>query len=298
MRPVFALMGTALNTLSRVNRRLAGRAALRLFLASGPRARVRDGEAEVLATAVTGEIVLGDGVTVRTYRWGDGGTPVLFVHGWRSRGSRAAHYVPDLVARGHTVLAFDAPGHGESGGNSMTILQYREIIRRLHAGHGDFAAVIAHSFGVTASLFALRDLPAARFAGISAIGEFGYLLKAFGAGLRLRPAVLESLWDALLELVGTRLSPDDPEVWRRFSVTHRPYELDLPALLVHDDRDVFVPIAQSRLIGDALGAGLITTTGLGHNRIVGDPGVVRAVVDFVSPVQADSSLRTARSARS
>ncbi|GLZ75432.1 alpha/beta hydrolase [Actinorhabdospora filicis] len=293
MSPTVALAGIALNALSRLHRGLAGRVAYDLFRLSGPRAAIREGEAEVLATAVTGELDL-DGVPVRTYRWGASGTPVLFVHGWRSRGSRAAHYVPELVARGHTVLTFDAPGHGASGGRSMTILQYREIITRLHAAHGDFAAVIAHSFGVTASLFALRDLPPARFAGISGIGEFGYLLQAFGAGLRLRPAVLE----ALRERIETHLFPAEPDIWRRFSVTHRPHELDLPALLVHDGDDAFVPVTQSHRVRDALGAGLITTTGLGHNRIVADPGVVRAVLDFVSPVQADSTRAIARSARS
>lgn len=293
MSPTVALAGTAVNTLSRFHSGLAGRVAYDLFRLSGPRARVREGEGEVLASAVTGVLDL-DGVPVRTYRWGGGERPVLFVHGWRSRGSRAAHYVPELLARGHSVLSFDAPGHGESGGRSMTILQYRTVIRRLHAAHGDFDAVIAHSFGVTASLFALRDLPPARFAGISGIGEFSYLLAAFSAGLRLRPAVTS----ALRERIETRLFPAEPDIWRRFSVTHRPHELDLPALLVHDRDDRFVPVGQSHLVRDALGAGLITTTGLGHNRIVGDPGVVRAVLDFVSPLQAESTLRTARAALS
>jgi len=39
---------------------------------------------------------------------------VLLVHGWGGRGAQLASFVEPLVARGFSVLTFDAPGHGAS----------------------------------------------------------------------------------------------------------------------------------------------------------------------------------------
>ncbi|WP_245384838.1 alpha/beta hydrolase [Streptomyces avidinii] len=121
---------------------------------------------------------------VTTYRWGDGPRPVLVVHGWSSRASRFAGLIEALRAQGRTVISFDAPGHGESEGRASTIRDYRAIIGRLHAEHGDFSAVVAHSFGVLAAFSMLHDgMGADRVVGIGGVADFGYLVERFRAGL-------------------------------------------------------------------------------------------------------------------
>jgi pimeloyl-ACP methyl ester carboxylesterase len=60
-------------------------------------------------------------------------------------------------------------------------------------------------------------------------------------------------------------------------------QLRLPALFVHDRGDAEVPFEHTlRLSRRMPRARLIKTYGLGHYRVLREPGVVRAVVDFVS----------------
>ncbi|WP_328301755.1 alpha/beta hydrolase [Streptomyces sp. NBC_00435] len=285
-----SLLSTTLNITVRVAPGPVGRVAFALFVRPLGRPKVRPGEAEVMARAVTGRLVV-DGIPVTTYRWGDGGRPVLIVHGWSSRASRFAGFVEALRARGRTVVAFDAPGHGESGGRSTTILRQREIIRQLHARHGGFSDVVAHSFGVVSTFFALRDgIRADRIVAIGAVADFDYLAERFRGLTGLNQAVE----DAMRGHVQRRLFPDEPGVWPRFDVCHHPEEVPSEILLVHDADDDTSPPGQSRAIAAAYGerARLIETRGLGHRRILAAPEIIGAAVEFLG---ADPSRTAAHS---
>ena len=61
------------------------------------------------------------------------------------------------------------------------------------------------------------------------------------------------------------------------------YARDAPLLVAHDTIDRYTPYGDSvRLVEDWPGtAELLTTSGLGHNRLLRDPGVIAAVVSFV-----------------
>jgi pimeloyl-ACP methyl ester carboxylesterase len=278
MHPLAPLLRTVLNATSHVAPGLAGRAAFALFARPLGRSRPRPSERELLALARTGRLTV-NGKNVVTYLWGDGDRPVLLVHGWSSRGSRFADFVTALRDKGYSPVVFDAPGHGDSAGRATTILEYREIIRQLHARHGDFEAVVAHSFGVLAAFFALRgEVVARRIVGIGGVGSFDYLVDGFCAGLGLRDRIKHELRRHIEGL----LFPGEPEIWRRFNVTYRPEEIGVPVLLFHDQDDDMVPTAQSQIITDAHGerARLVVTQGLGHRRILADPEVVAEAVDF------------------
>ncbi|MET9958616.1 alpha/beta fold hydrolase [Streptomyces sp. NPDC006326] len=273
-------MSTTLNLAARITPGLAGRAAFALFVRPVGRPRLRSDEAALMAEAVRGRLTV-DGIPVTTYRWGEGDRPVLAVHGWTSRASRLAGFIEALRAQGHTVVSFDAPGHGESGGRATTIRRQREIIRQLHARHGDFSAVVAHSFGVLATFFTLRDgIGADRIVAVGGVADFDYLLAGFRRMLRVGPGVER----ALRAYVQDRLFPDEPDVWPRFDARHRPEQVPAQILLVHDiDDDVAAP-DQSRGIAAAYGdrARLIETKGLGHRRILADPEVIATAVEFLA----------------
>lgn len=286
MHPMASLLSTTLNITARVAPGPVGRVAFALFVRPLGRPRVRAGEAEVMARAVTGRIVV-DGIPVTTYRWGEGGRPVLVVHGWTSRASRFTGFVEALRAQGRTVVSFDAPGHGESGGRATTILRQREIIRQLHAQYGDFSAVVAHSFGVVATFFALRDgIRADRIVGIGGVADFDYLATQFRANLGVNQAVE----DALRRHVQRRLFPAEPDVWPRFDACRHPEEIPSDILLVHDVDDDTVAPSQSRALAAAYGerARLIETQGLGHRRILADPDIIAAAAGFL----AEEAVRT------
>ncbi|WP_405487116.1 alpha/beta fold hydrolase [Streptomyces sp. NBC_00096] len=291
-----SLLSTTLNLTARLAPGPVGRVAFALFVRPLGRPKVRPGEAEVMARAVTGRLVV-DGIPVTTYRWGDGGRPVLIVHGWSSRASRFAGFVEALRAQGRTVVSFDAPGHGESGGRATTILRQREIIRRLHALHGGFSDVVAHSFGVLSTFFSLRDgLRAERIVGIGAIADFDYLAERF----RGLAGVNRAVEDAMRGHVQRRLFPDEPGVWPRFDVCHHPEEVPSEILLVHDADDDTSPPSQSRAIAAAYGerARLIETRGLGHRRILAAPEIIEAAVAFLGPAPAATGAPSATAAPS
>ncbi len=278
MHPMASLLSTTLNITTRLAPGLAGPRAFELFVRPLGRARLRPEEAEVMARAESGRMIV-HGTAVTTYRWGDGDRPVLIVHGWSSRASRFAGFVEALRAQGRTVIAFDAPGHGESDGRASTILDYRAIIGRLHAEHGDFSAVVAHSFGVVATFSMLHDgIRADRVVGIGGVAHFDYLVERFRAGLNLG----EGVGRALRTHVERRLFPGDPDIWQRLDARRPLPGMRAPILLVHDTQDDVIDPAQSRAIAAAYGpqARLIETTGLGHRRILADPDIIATAVDF------------------
>ncbi|MFE5913032.1 alpha/beta fold hydrolase [Streptomyces wedmorensis] len=280
MYPMAPLVRTTLNAAARVAPGPAGRLAFHLFVRPLGRARLKSEERELFAAARTGRLRV-RGKEVVTYAWGDGRRPVLLVHGWSSRASRLTAFAEALLARGYSPVAFDAPGHGEAPGRASNILEYREIIQELHHRHGDFEAVVAHSFGALASLFALRDgVRTARFVGLGSVGSFDMLLAGFRAGLGVDERVIRCMRDH----VERRLAPDEPGVWDRFGADRNPGELAAPVLLFHDETDDMVPLAQSRLLARAHGdrARFVVTMGLGHRRILKDPEVVAAAVEFAT----------------
>ncbi|MGW2514318.1 alpha/beta fold hydrolase [Streptomyces scopuliridis] len=270
---------TTLNTTSFLAPRLAGRAALAISLRPAGRSRLRPGESELLADARIGQLTV-NGKSVVTHQWGDGSRPVLLLHGWESRASRLGAFVTALREQGYSPVAFDAPAHGASSGRDTSIVEYREIIRQLYAEHGRFEAVIAHSFGVLATFFALRDgVEARRVVGIGGVAEFDWIIDAFRTVLGLRARIARDMRGHVERV----MLPGEPDVWRRFNATHRPEEIGVPVLLFHDEHDDRVPLGQSRALVRAYGEGarLVVTRGLGHRRILGDPEVVAAAVDFV-----------------
>ncbi|MER6097622.1 alpha/beta hydrolase [Streptomyces sp. NPDC001728] len=280
MYPMAPLIRPALNTAARVAPGAAGRLAFHLFVRPLGRAKVKPGEQALLAAARTGHLRV-RGKDVVTYAWGDGPRPVLLVHGWSSRASRLTAFAEALLARGHSVVAFDAPGHGESPGRASNILEYREIVRGLHARHGDFEAVVAHSFGVLAALFALRDgIRTSRFVGLGGVGSFEMLAESFRAGFGLDERVIR----CMRAYVEGRLAPGERGIWDRFDADRDPGALGAPVLLFHDEGDDMVPLAQARRLARAHGdrARLVVTKSLGHRRLLTDAEVVAEAVEFLT----------------
>jgi pimeloyl-ACP methyl ester carboxylesterase len=278
MKIVVSLVGSALNAVSQLSPWMAGKAALALWRRPMRRGTVRTVERETHEAAITERISI-NGKDVVTYRWGDGEKPVLMVHGWQSRGSRYAGFVPVLRGLGFTPVTFDAPGHGDSGGTSMTILEYEEAIRHLQGSYGRFEAVIAHSFGVPCVLHALRNgVGAGRLVAVSGVAEFAFLVDEFSRQLGLSGRVKQELRRRIEE----DLFPHETEIWERFSSVYQPTGLDIPMLVIHDEHDDWVPLEHAHRITAAHGARLVVTRNLGHRGILGRPELIDAAVEFIT----------------
>jgi pimeloyl-ACP methyl ester carboxylesterase len=256
---------------------VAGAIAHRIWRGLGTPESVHERDLEVHARAQRGQLEV-NGSSVVTYRWGAGPRVILLVHGWRSRASRLSAIVRALEPHA-TVVAFDAPGHGDSGGRFATVLDYAEAIHQLGERHGEFHAIVGHSFGVLSAFLAVREgVATRRIVGISGMhdAETG-IMHAFASQLGLSPRVSARL----RHLVEARTFAvvDDP--WERF--TTRIDDPRVPLLLVHDDLDrTVLPVAADLIAAAHPGAvEVLRTKGLGHARILSDPAVLDAIEAFV-----------------
>jgi pimeloyl-ACP methyl ester carboxylesterase len=274
-----ALVSGSLVGLARVSPRLAGWLAFGLFRYPGPRAQVRPVDREIHHQAQVTEL-RDAGRTVAVYQWGDGSRPVLMLHGWGGRGSRFAALVPALRGYGFSPVTLDAPGHGASTGRSTHILDYAAIAHRLQERHGPFEAVVGHSFGALTAFHAVRTgLRTRRLVSIASPCEFGYLPRAFAAGLGLSDGI-----EADLRRRTERLFAPQVDIWQRLSASHQPSGVDMPLLVVHDTDDRVVLPAQARLLAGTFipPARMVLTSGFGHHRILSAPAVVRDVSRFIA----------------
>ena len=275
---IVSLVGSALNAVSLLSLRTVGTAALALWRRPMRRATVRAVERETHDAAIA-ELVSINGKDVVTYRWGDGEKPVLMVHGWQSRGSRYAGFVPVLRGMGFSPITFDAPGHGDSGGTFMTILEYEEVIRHLEARYGRFDAVIANSFGVPCVLHAHRNgVGVGRLVAVSGVAEFEFLVDEFSRQLGLSGRVNQEL----RRRIEQDLFPGETEIWERFSSVFQPGSVGIPILVIHDEDDDWVPMEHAHRITAAHGARLLATRNLGHRGILSHPEVIDAAVEFIT----------------
>ena len=215
------------------------------------------------------------------YHWGTGPT-VLLVHGWHGRGAQLGAFAAPLVAAGFRVVAFDAPAHGRTPGHATDLPEVSEALLTVANAFAPHHGVIAHSFGVVATLYAIaQGLAPQRVVALSAPSSIEFLMESFGARLGLSTTVM-AVHRRLME---ARFGAD---LWQQFSPREIARALDMPALLVHDKEDHDVPWREGEALARVWpGAAWVPTRGLGHRRILRDPDVVARVVAFM----AESSTR-------
>ena len=284
----------SLVALSAVAPPVAAEIGFRLWRRLGRPESVHARDLAVHARATRGTLEL-DGIPVATYAWGDGPEVVLLVHGWRSRASRFAPLVEALESTSRTIVAFDAPGNGDSTGDFTTFLDYAEIIRLLSARHDGFSAIVAHSFGVLSTFVAVREGAATdRIVGISGMYNADQLVDAF-AQLSGLPPRAKRRFRSLIE---RRTFPGIPDVWRRAVAELDPTDTKTPVLLIHDRDDTRVDVGQAELIAEAHTGpvGVVLTEGLGHNRILSDEAVLDEIARFLNAPQ-EAAVDAVRAAR-
>ena len=227
--------------------------------------------------------VTAQGAAVRGHSFGDGDTTVYLVHGWGGLGSQLAAFVEPLVAAGHRVVLFDAPSHGDSdpGPSGPGRTHGVEIARALDAVFARFGpaeAVVAHSLGTVATYVALRFgwLGTDRLVLVAPMVEALSLFDQFQAILGFGDRTRRAFDREVDRFVGLPIEEFD-------AIVQSGHVEPVPTLVVADVGDRQTPYADAeRLVAALPDAELVTTEGLGHRRILRDPGVVARVVEFVS----------------
>lgn len=251
---------------------LAARIGERLFL-TPPRHGAPEREREALSGAVPFAVPFRGG-RLMAWRFGEG-PAVLLVHGWGGRGGQLSAFAPALVEAGCAAVTFDGPAHGASSGTLASVPLFGEAVEALARQVGARAA-IAHSMGAAGTSLALLaglDLEAAVFVGPPRSPS--PFFQQFCAALDLEPAMRRAVRHRLERRFGASLSDLD--------MPRHAAHLDTPLLVIHDRADAEVPWEDGAAIAEAWpGAELVTTFGLGHRRILRDPGVVARATSFVA----------------
>ncbi len=200
---------------------------------------------------------------------------VLLVHGWEGRGSQLAALAPALVARGWRVLAFDAPGHGDSANIGASLPSFVTALREVADRLGPVHAVVAHSFGAMAAAAALQrgwsvDRAVLIGPGIWTEDTPRTIQNALGIDQRTMRRVMGR--QALR--TGTR--------WHDLMAERLYAGRSEPLFLIHDHDDNEIPIDRlPRLTNVWRPSATLLTHGLGHRRILRDPGVVQQVAEWL-----------------
>ncbi len=216
---------------------------------------------------------------LRVWDSGAGEQAVVLVHGWAGQAAQLAAFAEPLAAAGYRVVAFDAPAHGLSDGERTDMIDFAGAVLQVAGQAGPVRGVIAHSFGSPAVALALRHRLA--------------LDKLVCIAPPTSLEIYSQMVSRLIGLPERARARMQARVESRFGVAWRDLEthrlLGLAAkqrpfglLVVHDSGDREVPWSNGARIVDAVpGARMLTTNGLGHNKVLRDPATVGQVVDFL-----------------
>lgn len=268
---------TKLKLLSVISSRKAGEEAFRLFCT--PITRYSGREPIVFAGAEKLQLNL-KGDIIRGYRCNHPRQKrALILHGFASSCHKFDKYAEQLVNAGYEVLAFDAPAHGKSDGDTINAVEYCEMIMRLHEVYGPFQAFIAHSLAGIAVTLALEQLPhtaATRLVLIAPATETSTAIEAAFDLLQIKSkAVREKVHHIIHEKSGRYIE------W--FSIRRAIKNISAQMLWVHDEDDDITPWKDALKVKEDNPKHIrfMVTKGLGHQRIYRDAQVRNAVINFL-----------------
>jgi len=289
----------AFQIMARLAPTMAARSAVRLLLTPPPsrplsaRARALLASADdrfkvKLATNFGG---IAETSSVSVALWGRG-PAVYMLHGWGGRGMQWVSFIEPLVQAGFTAVILDAPGHGDSPAPRTSMLHFAAALVAVVDSLGPAKGVIGHSLGGAASVLAMKHgLGSERAVLIGTPADqnefFEVFLGRIGIPERIRPAIRSHIerqygfnWEDLAVVAPSNETADTPR---------------LPALVVHDVGDAEVHYANAdRIANHWPGAEVMTTHGLGHQRILRSGDVVRRVVDWLAGEATEGSRAVLR----
>jgi len=213
---------------------------------------------------------------IQCYSWGDGPV-VLLVHGWAGRATQFRKFIPALVNEKYRVVGFDGPAHGHSGGTSTNILEFEEALVRIYEKTGVPEAIIAHSFGGGAVLFAaMNGLRVRKLINIATPTVGDEIIQTYLRTINASPKTGTAFKSYILKKTG--------KPFEEFTALHFITRIaqDISLLLVHDENDREVSFRQAvELVNRYPRATLFKTTGLGHTRILKDEDVIKRCISFI-----------------
>ena len=219
------------------------------------------------------------------------GPLVILVHGWGERAAALGGFIAPLTDAGFRVVGVDLPGHGNSAGQMNNPIRSAAVVREVAEHLGGAHAVIAHSLGGHAALWAMNEgLAVQRAVLIAPNVDMDYATETFQSLFGLPAKAMTGLRRNIERRFG-------PNIWNDLDGGHLAEGNRTPGLVFHDREDAQVPFEGSeRLVRTWTSAELVEAPGLGHGTITRDPSVIERAVAFVAePALASVPLGLPRS---
>jgi len=215
---------------------------------------------------------------IAVYSWGEAEQPVVVcLHGWNGRASQFATMLPALLKAGYRVVAFDAPGHGQSDGQSSNLLRMAAVLQTVVEQNPPVQSIITHSFGGMVVAYALKhlDIQVGKLVMIASPISNHYLIDMFADTLGISKRVMHRFYRRLRQEFGE-------DVFEKISAEQNLKNCKLPILLIHDKQDKSVSWRNSeRIVEAATNAVAVYTEGHGHRRALRDKKLIRKMVKFI-----------------
>ncbi|MDO5607056.1 MAG: alpha/beta hydrolase [Capnocytophaga sp.] len=215
------------------------------------------------------------GKKINVYEYGDAPRKILLVHGWSGRGTQLVTLADTLLAKGYSVVSFDAPAHGKSSGNKTYMAEFIACIIEIDKQLGSFYGIIGHSLGAMSSINALAMGMSSSFLICIGSGDIiEDIIYDFTDKLELKKEVGRKVHGILNEKLGSSVN--------RYSASMAIRKLQIPILIIHDEDDTDVPVSAAHNIHkNAPNSELYITQGLGHRRVMADAKVMERIQSFV-----------------
>lgn len=256
----FSVKKSLVNLTTRLHHTLAPKHAkntARKLLLTPARTQPKNAEPTGL---VKGEVSSKEGV-LKTYQLGSGPVWVL-THGWSGSASQFYPLMEHIASRGYTALAYDHPGHGQSGGVYGHIPAFVHGLEAILDSVDEVAGLVGHSMGTASSIEChhkkLADKPFLLIAPV-----LDYLDNLFGSVARSGYSM--RLFNAVVSEV--------EEEYRYPIQSVDPYnKLKLRSastIIVHDEGDRFTKFSVSQRAAEEMpNVTLVATQGQGHGRVM------------------------------
>lgn len=219
-----------------------------------------------------------DGGELAVTTWGSSGPAVLLMHGWGGARAQMTGFVDPLLFAGYRVVAYDQPAHGESDGKMTNVLEIAPTMELIAKQEGNFDAIIAHSFGTIITSYALAKLnfpPPSRLVYFGAFNRLMDSLPRFQAQANLPDAIIDGLRTMIYENFENGVL--DSIVNETLT-----QQINIPALMFHDESDNVTPVEDSRAIAKAWkNAQYVETDGLGHRGALQSKEIHEQVINFL-----------------
>jgi alpha-beta hydrolase superfamily lysophospholipase len=221
-----------------------------------------------------------NGNTISGYRWNHPQEKkVLILHGFGSAAHKFAEYAKPLTEKGYEVLAFDAPAHGNSNGQTTNAVEYSEMIKKVATQYGPINSFVAHSFGGIALSLALEEMEhdaETRIAFIAPATETTTAVDIAFKMLKLKDEKVRNEFDnIILEISGKKTE------W--FSIRRAMHNIKASVLWVHDEEDDVTPWADAAKVKEDNHPHIrfVVTKGLGHRKIYHEEAIKNSVTEFM-----------------